>query len=608
MKKLLLILSGLFLFTSILHAQDTVAAKVGGSVITTGELRQRFQLAPQVYAKKKQTDTALKRRELLYSLIAEKLWALEAENQKLDTSFVINSTLRQIEKMFVRDALYRAEITDKIVITEEELTREMENYFTSLSLYFLYAPDSSTANDFYEKLNSGVSVYSILTPGEFEVPMIEVNYGDMKPELEEKLFLLEENNFTEPIQSGDGWVIFYLAKRNQKSFTSEDVNSSLKKVEKYLREKKEEKKLNEFMKSFFSGKLITTNGELFWSMNGQIAHQLQRKKPQGQNDSVIVYFDALDYKQTAANLGSDTLKMPFIIDETNPVLVDEFLRIITFEGLGSNRTDINSISYLLNIKVKTVIENELIANEAYNRGYQNLDEVKKSISMWRNNYLARLLKNQIISSTYISEEEVHNYYLSLGKGEQPPIPEVNIIEVLTDSLEIVELVLDELNKGTDFRTLAMQYTKRIWVKDNNGEFGFFPINLYGEIGKAAARMEIGDVYGPLKVDEGYSVFKLIDRKEPKIEAETQFEEVKNKLYEEVRIKKLAQKFIDYTVELANKYGVEVHQQAVNNINLKDYQMLAFRYMGFGGRLLAVPLTIPFTEWVTPWLGQKKVNP
>jgi len=362
------------------------------------------------------------------------------------------------------------------------------------------------------------------------------------------------------------------------------------------------------MKSFFSGKKITTHGELFWSMSGQITRQLQKKKPLQQNDSVVVRFDASDYEQAAANLGGDTLKMPFVIDETYPLLVDEFLRTITFEGFGANKTDINSISYLLNVKVKTIIENEQIAREAYNRGYQNLADVKRSIAMWRDNYLARLLKYQIISSITTTEDEVRDYYFALNNGKQLPVPEANIIEVLTDSLEVVELVLDKLNNGADFRALAMQHTKRLWVKKNNGEFGFFPINLYGEIGKAAAQMEIGEVYGPLKVDDSYSIFKLIDRKEAPTSAEVPFEEVKDKLYEEVRIKKLAQKFIDYTVELANKYGVDVNQQAVNNILLKDYQMLVYRYMGFGGRLLAVPLTIPFTEWVTPWLEQKKENP
>ncbi len=607
MKKILAVLLINYLFSSLTVAQDTVVVRIGNDRITTSEIKERFQFSPQVYTKQAQSLEE-KKDELLYSLIAEKLWALEAENQKLDTASFVRSTFTMIEKMFARDALYKAEIIDKIKITEDELTREMENYFTTLSLYFLFSPDSSTINVYYQKLNSGVPVYSILSPGELEIPMIDVNYGEMKPGIEEELYSLKENEYTRPVPSGSGWVIFYLAKRTQKSFTSEDVNSSLKKVEKNFHEKKEQKRLDEFMKRFFSGRKVTTDGNLFWSMSVQAARQLQKKKPSNNNDSVIVYLDAVDYAAAAANLGKDTLTMRFINLEDKPITVDEFLRTITFEGFGSNKTDLSSVSYLLNKKVKEVIENELLAREAFERGYQNLTEVKKSITMWRDNYLARTFKDEIISSVKVDENEVRDYYTDLRNGEQKPVPEVNISEVLTDSLEVIEKVLDDAKKGIDFKLLAMEHTKRNWVKKNNGEFGFFPVNSYGEIGKAAARLNVGDIYGPIKVDEGYSVFKLLDKKEPELKTEIPFEQAKDGLYKDVRLKKLAQTFIETTVELANKYGVEINNLALKNLKLTDYQMLAFRYMGFGGRLLAVPLAIPFTEWVAPWMDKGKINP
>ena len=65
----------------------------------------------------------------------------------------------------------------------------------------------------------------------------------------------------------------------------------------------------------------------------------------------------------------------------------------------------------------------------------------------------------------------------------------------------------------DFRELAAKYTIREEAKNNNGELGYFNINEYGEIGRKAATMNIGDMYGPIKVPEGYSLFELIDRKE-----------------------------------------------------------------------------------------------
>jgi hypothetical protein len=37
-------------------------------------------------------------------------------------------------------------------------------------------------------------------------------------------------------------------------------------------------------------------------------------------------------------------------------------------------------------------------------------------------------------------------------------------------------------------------------------------------------------------------------------------------------------------------------------------MVVYRYMGFGGRILAVPMTTPFIEWVEKWQKSKDSLP
>ncbi|MCK7516464.1 MAG: peptidylprolyl isomerase [Ignavibacteriales bacterium] len=48
-------------------------------------------------------------------------------------------------------------------------------------------------------------------------------------------------------------------------------------------------------------------------------------------------------------------------------------------------------------------------------------------------------------------------------------------------------------------------------KKSNGEYGLFPVTENGEIGRIASTMNVGDIYGPLELKEGYSIFKLIDK-------------------------------------------------------------------------------------------------
>ena len=140
--------------------------------------------------------------------------------------------------------------------------------------------------------------------------------------------------------------------------------------------------------------------------------------------------------------------------------------------------------------------------------------------------------------------------------------EVKIIEVLTEDLDVIRTVLDELNAGKDFRELAIKYTIREEARNNNGELGFFPVNDYGEIGRKAALMKLGDMYGPISVEEGYSLFELIERRESTSFSFDNFEKEKEKIKVELRHKKYSDALINKSVELANKYGVDVNESCI----------------------------------------------
>ena len=166
----------------------------------------------------------------------------------------------------------------------------------------------------------------------------------------------------------------------------------------------------------------------------------------------------------------------------------------------------------------------------------------------------------------------------------------------------------ELKKGADFGELASLHTKRLWTRSKGGEFGFFPSTMYGEIGTIASKMKIGEIYGPLKTPNGYSLFKLIGKKEKNEKPVKPFDEMRSELTKELLGKKRSEFFINYTVKLANKFGVSINQNYLSSIQINDFNMYVYRYMGFGGRISAVPVTLPFVEWYKPWIDEKKVVP
>ena len=207
--------------------------------------------------------------------------------------------------------------------------------------------------------------------------------------------------------------------------------------------------------------------------------------------------------------GDKLLSSNFILLDEESITFGEYLRMLIFDGYHFSDYKLNFIRASLDNRVRRDVEKELFYREGKKRGYGNLPEVKREVETWRENYLFQALKAQYGDSVQVSEEEVYSYYQNRHKPEFIPML-VNIIEILTDSLETVQKIFSELNLGKDFKDLSRQYNKREWTKKTDGEYGLFPTSMHGDIGRIASTMSIGDIYGPLELKEGYSVFKLIE--------------------------------------------------------------------------------------------------
>ena len=108
MKKFLLIIILLFAFWTEINSQSYNAnqiARIGSISISDKEFLERYEMTPGINRHRKSTIESQKI-EFLFSLIAEKLWALEAISRNMDKTEVIQFTTKSFEKMFVRDALF----------------------------------------------------------------------------------------------------------------------------------------------------------------------------------------------------------------------------------------------------------------------------------------------------------------------------------------------------------------------------------------------------------------------------------------------------------------------------------------------------------------------
>jgi len=601
----------LFLSVNSNQAQQQVLAKAGNRVITLQEFKKRFELTPQINSKKRRNKND-NQKNYLYSLIAEKLWALAAEDAGYSNNDLMRKTFKSIERMYVRDAIYQREIKSKVKITKKELLDALNKEHKVLFVKYILSSSYGEINKIYKKLKKGISFNSILK-GRIEHKAqekpVKLEFGQLNKNVEDKIFKLKKGSFSKPLKILNDWAIVKVYDIKQRLFkTAKEERKAFQKVKKIVTQRKTTELEDEFFNKYFKRKRVTTNGKLFWSISNALVKILLSEKEKNKiPDGKKIELQAEDYNEFVRMLSQDTLKMTFVNFKKNPLTVEDFLRSLFFEGFYTNTLNPSKIRAKLNARVKRFITFEILYRMGKEKGYDKLPQVKNAIQMWKDYYLASLFRGDLLNKIKITEKDAKAYY-DEHYGRVINTKEVNIVEVLTDSLSVVDKILNALSKGADLHALAVKYTKRKWTIKNRGEFGYFPVTMYGKIGATAAHMKVGDIAGPIKVLGGYSIFKLLGVKNNSTRLKGEFKNLKEEIVNKLKEEKVEKILIKKTVELANKYGVYVNRDLLNSLKLKNYQMLVYRYFGFGGRLLAFPLTPHFHQWAKYWMKSKQKLP
>ncbi len=588
-------------------------ARVGDKVISNNEFLERYEFTPGFKRQIKQMEESNKL-EFLFTLIAEKLFALEAKNLRLDTTEVIQFSKRAFEKMFVRDKLFQEEVRNKISISEQELLEATIKNNSKLYVKFLFSNDKQEIDEIYDYLVQGIPFDSILIESpeyEEQKEPIKVLFGQMEESIEDSLYKMNVGDFTKPILTEDGWYIFKLVNKSQNFFlTAEDKENAEKTIARIVQNRKLIKRQKEFYQKFFGNKKVDVDSKLFKIIAEEISALFDfKKKNYIYKENQPVHLDASDVLKIEEKLKSENLEKPFIKFDNHPITTKEFIRTLAFDGFSSTDCNLKSILAKLDFQTKRIIEHELFYREGLKRGYNKLPEIQNEVERWTDNYLFQMLQNQIVDSIQVSDQELRDYYELMNQPKEFPIV-VNIIEVLTNNLSIVDTVLNELKNGTDIRLLAAKYSIRDFTKGRNGEFGKFPVTMHGDIGRIAANMEVGDIYGPLKVPEGYSIFKLIEKDSAYVEKYRTFEQVKEQYKQDLSFEKARVKLNDFTYNLAMKYNIELNISELDKIQVTRLPSFGIRNLGFGGKITAVPILAPNVEWAYRWIQSqsKKVIP
>lgn len=601
----IIFISLFFSFASIAQNETDVLAIVGSDKITVEEFQNRFDYMPHLNYSSSDIDSIKK--EFLYSLVAEKLWALEADELEIDTIETIQKSLKTLEKLFVKDELYKKEVESKINITSSEISTGLSRVTRILNTLIITLSDSDKAWKLFYDFQKGVLFDSVLVNLNMPLKPFEIKYASLEDEeMENIVYTLKLNEISKPVKSKDNWFIFKLVD-DQPDITidlSKDYARNI--VIKKIKDRRSQKVGKNYLDELLIDKRITADRKLFDLLSDNLLEVIKNRIGKTENDSISdIQLLESDIKKVLTLITKVDLNADFISLDNNPATLNDFLYYAFYKKIYFDTFNPFKFKQALNKIVKQFIEDEIISRKGFELGLNNLPSVKNDLRIWRNYYISEILMRSYADSIKVSDEEI-NDYINPGK-DNPTITLLNIIEIFIKDIDDCEKVLTELSNGKNFEFLAEIYNQREWTKQSKGEWGFFNSSNAGEIGRIAARLNVGDIYGPLKVNDGYSIFKLIDKK-------TQTDSPKQIIDKDslkfIRIKIALSKMDNLlnkkTTELAKKYKINIDEQLLKKVETSQLNTFTYRLIGFGGKIAAFPITVPMYDWYKMYEQKKEI--
>lgn len=602
----------LVLFITNLFSQnrERVIAKISDYTITDRDFKLRFELSPFVSKKSRWNEDTIKL-DFLYSLVSEKLWFIEALNSGLDQSEDFKFYFKPLEDIFLRDALFKKEIESKIKLSANDITQGIYKAQHKLEVTIITSTDSAEIFKIYnhlEKNNSIDSVRNLLSSFYFVLKDYEIALGSLKDEeIEDLIYSLKPGEFTRPILSEVGWVIFYIKNilTTPLDITDEKIINEIKQR---IKSRRALIKSNEYLEKILGGYTINIDEEAFQIVAQKIYERIILGTQNNPDSARAQYvLNDNDYRIIKLELGEKNLqKVLFKVFDKN-VTIWDFLAEIAFQEPRFQSKFQSKIFNRLNKIAKNFVAMQILTYEARKQKLDQVKFVKDELARWKEHYLAQMLKLTYLDSARVSENEILDFYQNEYKKDTS-ILLINLCILTSRNIEEIESVLNQVNLGKTFLQFVKEYGKTDPLTDENGETGLKPISSLGDLGVIAAQLDTNQLYGPIKRFDGFSLIMVKEKKFAGDSIQIDYQNVKNYIKSYLMQKKFNNAVARKTLELVEKYQAKVYENEISNIKTTKIPMFVHRIMGFGGRIAGVPLLDNWMDYVDINQFRQKVLP
>ncbi|MDU1954667.1 MAG: peptidylprolyl isomerase [Peptoniphilus lacydonensis] len=214
-----------------------------------------------------------------------------------------------------------------------------------------------------------------------------------------------------------------------------------------------------------------------------------------------------------------------------------------FAGEDMNKEIINELIY-----------QALLYENAIAKGMDKDEEFLQVVEKTKESMLKNYALGKLLATVDVTEDEVKKFYEE-NKEAFKEKESANASHILVSEEDKAREIYEKVKDGEDFETLAKK-NSTCPSKEKGGDLGTFTRGqMVKEFEDAVFENEVGTVTEPVKTQFGYHIIKINEKNEGR---DLEFDEVKDKIFSQLKRQKEQDLYNKKIEELKEKYDVKMN--------------------------------------------------
>ena len=512
--------------------ENPTVAEVGDQTITVQDVRDFLAKLPE-HAKGEEAGKE-PLRDHLQTVIDIELLLLEARSQGLERSSPYLTSLNRIRKTKLVREYERRTIDATVEDGEVEEYIDREGLARAVRLGDILVADLETAEKAVREIEGGASFAAVARKLSMnketaarggDTGRFSTRY-EMIPGLAEKLFGLAVGSVSDPIRIGGRYAVFKILDETTAQF---NPRQQMKIAEEFKRKKHG-----------------IAKAELVAELRDEYRLEPVR-------DGIAAAVEVL--RPGAAAVGHDPSAIALYQYDGGQITAADLIGAAKSRK-GNVLETLRDAEQVVSFAEQYIVPDLMIQEAAVRQGINREEEVAQWLEEQGKQLLVRVLRSKVLAERVtIAEDDLRQYYEANAERflhpEQTEVQEI-LVRTEIEALQLKGMIED----GAAFGDLARRHSVRsLKVRDDEGRFHVhrYESPQFGGFVEAVVEAEIGELTGPVKVQEGYSIFKVLSRERKR---ET-FAEAEMRVRSQLRRQRHRNAFNEYMEELRSRYESEV---------------------------------------------------